>query len=1224
MSIQRSRRSESANISYSACLSKVTGMPMCDITTTGVIVRTWSILQRVQKRTNVLNCILYSTYASCYNQYRQLYCMGEVATMSLRLWIGGAGSGKSHELYQYVIEESQKNPATNYIVIVPEQFTLHTQRELVMMHPRHGIMNIDVLSFARLAYRVFDEVGGQASKRLVMDDMGKSLVLRRIAAEHEGELKVLGKNLRKLGYINEIKSVISEFMQYDIHENEIDALLLYASGRPMLQYKLQDIKLLYRAFTAYLQEKYTTKEELLAVLCQVIESSELVKNSVIVFDGFTGFTPIQNKLLGKLMVLSKDVHVTVLLRDTEDTEQDLFYLSHKTIASLKKIAKENDVNCSQPVMLDNTPVFRFQNNKAMAHLEQQIFRYDALSFEGQQDAIHIFEAQNPQEEMRRVCIEISRLIRGEITLTKSVECEENSVNTLRYGDIAIITGDIEKYAYASETELSKYGIPCFIDRTRGILLNPFVEYIRALIDVMVKDYSYESMFRYLKSSLSGFSQEEVDRLENYVLARGVRGRSQWNRKWIYKYKGLTTDELEAIDKLREKIMNGFADFDQKMREARTAEEYTRILYEMIVTNHVEQQLHEAAERFEQQNDVEIAREYTQIYRLVMELFDQIIELLREDNLSVREFGEILDAGFDEIRVGITPPSLDAVTVGDITRTRLRDIKVLFFVGVNDTIIPKANSTAGILSDIDREHLAEQEIELAPSARQQAYMQRLYLYMIMTKPQERLYLSYARVGADGNSMRPSYLIQTVKQLFSMLSPTNENIAWEDTIVSPEASLEDLVKGIYRPHDKDYMALLDWYKSNDQYKERVLSYIKSAFHDYQTDHISKAVANVLYGKVLENSVTRLELYAACAYSHFLHYGLRLQERELYSFEAKDMGSVFHEALEEYAALLEKSEYNWFNIPLEEADMFVERAIEICMNRTDREILYSSFRNEYAIKRIKRIMKRTVETLLLQVRKGVFEPNRFEFSFVAETNFHSLNFKLSEDEIIRLRGRIDRMDTYEDDEHVYVKIIDYKSGNQAFDLAAVYHGLQLQLVVYLNAAMELQQREHSDKEIVPAGILYYHIDDPLIEKEGEMAEEEINQKIIEQLSMKGLVNCNDEVIRLMDQDFGLKSDVLPVKRILNGEFSRGSSIASTEEFQTISNYVNHKIKDMGRNILDGDIAMNPYESDKSDACTYCNYHAVCRFDDQQAGISKRKLKKAANDEVLNQMTAKEAGLS
>jgi ATP-dependent helicase/nuclease subunit B len=1148
--------------------------------------------------------------------------------MALRLWIGGAGAGKSHKLFQYIIDESQKNTATNYIVIVPEQFTLQTQRDLVMKHPRKGIMNIDVLSFARLAYRVFDEVGGEANRRLLMDDMGKSLILRRIASAHEKELRVLGKNLKKIGYINEVKSIISEFMQYDISEGDINSLMEQTDSRPMLQYKLQDLGLLYHAFKENLQEKYTTKEELLVLLCDVINDSKMIQNSVIVFDGFTGFTPVQNKLITKLLEKAIDIHVTVLLRDEDEEyttvginnkEQDTFYLSYKTISALTKMAEDTGAGEITPVIIKGSPVYRFRNNKAMSYLEKNLFQYDATPYEEIQESIHIFASQTPQEEMKRVCAEISRLIRAQSMIPDTIGHERG----LRYADIAIITGDIETYAFAAGNELTNYNIPYFIDQTRGILLNPFIEYIRALVEIMTKDYNYEGMFRYLKSSLSGYEQREIDEIENYVLACGIRGRKQWNQKWIRKYKGLTTEELEKLEAVRERISAGLSKFEAGIRALETAGEYTKILYELLIDNRIEQKLHVMAQAFEKKGEAAFAKEYSQIYRLVMELLDRIAELLSDEKMSIGEYGELLDAGFDEIRVGIIPPSLDEVIVGDITRTRLKDIKVLFFVGVNDTIIPKANATTGILSDLDREYL--QEVELAPSSRQQAYMQRLYLYMIMTKPTERLYLSYSQVSAAGKSLRPSYLIQTVQKLFSKLQVEKNDVSFSEIqitdLFSPEASLEAMVRGIYGPYSEAYCALYQWYTNQPDYSGQLLSYKEEAFRTHRTDKISKAVASVLYGKKLENSVTRLEMYAACAYSHFLHYGLQLQEREMYSFEASDMGSIFHEVLAEYSQMLSHSQYTWFDIPTMATEELVEKAVEACMNRNSNEILYSTSRYMYAINRIKRIMSRTVNVLSSQVRKGVFVPGRFEFAFSGETDYKSLHFKLSEEEEMHLRGRIDRMDVCVEQDSVYVKIIDYKSGNQNFDLAAVYHGLQLQLVVYLDAAMEMQQKENPDKEIIPAGILYYHIEDPIIDRKGEMTPEEISQKIIAELSMKGLVNSDENVIRMMDREFEKSSDVIPVSKVASGEFSKNASIASTAQFKTISDYVNQKITAMGHEIVDGVIAVNPYESEKADACKYCSYHSVCGFDEKISGFNKRRIVKQEQEEVLSMMEESKA---
>ncbi|NLG03944.1 MAG: helicase-exonuclease AddAB subunit AddB [Clostridia bacterium] len=1132
--------------------------------------------------------------------------------MSLKFWIGGSGAGKSHDLYQYVIEQSQKNPATNYIVIVPEQFTLQTQRDLVLAHPRKGIMNIDVLSFARLAYRIFDETGDENSQRMVIDDMGKSLVLRRIATQKSDELSVLGKNLKKLGYINEVKSVISEFMQYSIKEHELEKLMEYAKNRPMLQYKLKDISILYRAFLEEMQGTYTTKEELLEILCRVIDQSRMVRNCVFVFDGFTGFTPVQNQLLQKLMVLAKEIHVTVLLRTAEQIDQEqeeqkkiqeqmLFYMSEKTISTLAKMVNDLNVPLQAPFRYLSTPVYRLKDNPALAFLEEHIFRNTAETFLEEQDAVHILCAKNPEEEMKQICIEISKALRNN--------------PDLHYGDIAVITGDTQLYAHTAEQEFTLYDIPYFMDQTRGILLNPLVEYLRALIEIIVMDYNYEGIFRYLKSSLSDFGQEDIDQLENYVLAFGIHGRKQWSHPWLRKSRHMQAEELVRMNELREQVTMQFECYEHGMREAECAKDYVQVIYEMITSQNMEQKAHAMAEGFEAAGKMETAKEYHQIYRMIMDLLDQICELLPDEQMSVKEFGELLDAGFDEIRVGVTPPSIDEVMIGDITRTRLKDIKLLFFAGVNEGIVPKGNSVSGIISDLDRELLSEQEIELAPSRRQQAYKQRVYLYMIMTKPNQQLYLSYSLASEEGQALQPSYLIREIQKLYPNIEIKRPSFdagsALSERLMTPKSALGELAACLREQLNPEYEALFSWYLSDENYKKQVLLYVEAAFLPQKTDPISKAVAQVLYGKVLTNSVTRLEKYAACAYSHFLQYGLLLKERELYSFEASDLGTVFHETLKLYSGLLEKSPYTWFDIPEDAENELLRQSVEASMKTAD--ILYSTARYQYLIHRITRIMERTVHMLTKQVRKGLFKPNNFEFSFATQTDFHSLNIRLSEEEEMHLAGRIDRVDTYEDKDKVYVKIIDYKSGNKSFDMAAIYYGLELQLVVYMNAAIEMQQKEHPDKEIIPAGVLYYHIDDPIIDTPKQLSDEEIEEQIQKELVMRGLVNSDQDILAMIDQEFQDSSTVIPVSKTSKGEFSKSSSIATTEQFYLLSNFVNQKIAEMGSQILSGRIEQNPCVTQKQDACTYCDFHSICQFDEREQSAEKRQLDKLSAENAL-----------
>lgn len=1152
--------------------------------------------------------------------------------MALQLWMGNSGSGKSYQLYQHVIREAEKHHEQTYLVVVPEQFTLQTQHDLVMMHPKHGIMNIDVLSFARLAYRVFEEVGFANASGILIDDMGKSLILRHLAGQYEDRLPVLGNNLKKLGYINEVKSVISEFMQYGIGDREI-ALLeekTAASGKTMLSRKLKDIQVLYHAFRSYTNEKYTTSEELLERVSSILPNSQKIKKSVLVFDGFTGFTPIQYKLLSALLQNSADVYVTVLL-DTVGKgnpyeiggEQELFYLSKRMVRELTRLAESLQIQKKPDHVIKESISARYRfarktttepvNDNMLIHLERNLFRSNATPFGTVKitDDIQIFIGGNPEEEMKRAAIKIQELIRRQ---------------NYRYQDIAVVTGDIDTYMHCAERVFKKYEIPYFVDKTQPILLNPFIEYLRAVVTVMTDDYSYEGMFRYLKSSLTDFDREEIDRLENYVLACGIKGSRQWKQRFIRRTDSMDTDDLLALDELRNKITSDFEIFDTA---GSTVRSIANAFYRFILRGKMQDKLAAYETRLKERGDMSRAKEFAQVYKQVMDLLDKLVELLGEEEMTIGEFGGLLDAGFDEIRIGVIPAGTDYVQVGDITRTRLRKIKALFFVGVNDGIIPMSNGAGGIISDMDREFLMDlkEGIELAPSARMQAYTQRLYLYMVMTKPEEKLFLSYARMSEDGKSLRPSYLIQTVNGMFPTLSIQQTEGGLLSRIWNENAGLMELTEGLQSyisrggsEKNPDYAELFEWYAGNPDYMKRLRKLVDSAFSMgvyRRQDAISKAVANVLYGKALTGSVTRLESYARCAYQHFLTYGLSLKERELFSFEAKDMGMVFHDVLQTYAGLLAESDETWFTVAEDKSAQLIDEAVSRCIAAGDYAAVYSSFRTTYMVERMKRITARTVGVLTSQIKKGSFIPESFELAFSSENDYRSLNVKLSENEILRLQGRIDRMDLYEDDSRVYVKIIDYKSGNQSFDLMAIYRGLQLQLVVYLNAAMEIQERrQKTDKQkaIVPAGILYYHIDDPIIDAEKDDTPEDVNRKIISKLAMKGLVNSDGDIIRLMDKEFEKTSDVIPVSLLKTGELSARSSAVSTEDFQTISDYVNLKIAEMGTGILRGNIKAEPQGDNP---CAYCQYRTVCHYvaetDSAEEEVQNGQF---TNEEVLSKM--------
>ena len=1138
--------------------------------------------------------------------------------MSLQFYFGPSGSGKSTKLYRDMHGVAKEHPEKNILFIVPDQFTMQTQYDLVNESAEKGIRNIDVLSFGRLSHRIFEETGYGSEP--VLDDTGKSLVLRKVAASMEKELPVIGPNLNKIGYIHEVKSAISEFMQYGMSPKQVEELSEYAKSRGTLHYKLKDLQAIYQNFLTYIENRFITTEETLELLTKAVEKSDIIKESIVIFDGFTGFTPIQNRLIQRLMELTDRVIVSVIIEGNENPfeikgEQELFYLSKKTVKDLCSLAEEAGIGREKDVYLNMSPVVRFAANAELAHLEKHIFRYPLKPYAGmwgQKRAIHIAEAATPAREVKEVCIKIKELVlSGEYC----------------YRDIAIVAGDLKSYGDYLERESALYNIPMFIDRTRGLLLNPFIEFIRSLLKIKLTNFSYESVFHYLRSGLAGFEEEEVDLLENYVLALGIKGRKKWSEAFVRKPWNVSEEEqlllLNRLNESRERLM---VQLEPVLEKQKTASEYIRALYEFIVNARIQDKLVKFETQFEQSADRERAREYAQIYRLVMELFEQIEDLLGEEEISMQEFADILDAGFSEIEIGIIPGGIDRVVAGDLERSRLKQVKVLFVLGVNDGNIPRNSSKGGILSDIDREFLQTSTFELAPTPRQQMYIQRLYLYMNLTKPAERLYLSYAGTSGDAKALRPSYLIDMVKKLFPEIcierigekeNFTEQIVGAKDGISVLADSLRSYSEGNQRSkRPEEIAALLKLYQADESYGTLAEKMLHAAFMRYRHSPLSKVVARSIYGTMLENSVSRLEQFAACAYSHFLQYGLNLKEREEYGFEQVDLGNLYHSVLELFAGKLADCNYTWFDFPQEEGERLLREALESCASQYGETVLYSNARYSYMIERIYRILKRTVSTLQMQLRGGAFMPAHFEMSFSTVQDLASVNIALTGQEKMKLRGRIDRIDTCEDAEHVYVKVIDYKSGNKKFDLAALYYGLQLQLVVYMNVATELQAKKHPDKEIVPAALLYYHVNDPLLKEDKELTPEEINERLQKELRMTGIVSDRGEVVDLLDRNLSDKSVIIPVERKKDGSFTAGSSIISKEDYKTVSDFVSNKIRKAGEQILEGCIDISPCEQGTFHACTYCSYKGVCDFDEKIPGFENRKLPSLSEEELLERM--------
>ena len=1147
--------------------------------------------------------------------------------MSIQLLLGGSGSGKTHRLYTDLIKDSMENPDTKYFAIVPEQFTMQTQKEIVTLHPNHGVMNIDIVSFQRLAYRVFEELA--IVNPDVLDDMGKSMILRKVTGGKQKELPLYQSHLNQNGFIGQLKSMLSELYQYGITPDMLEAKIPETTS-PMLRQKLEDISVIYKAFQEYIRDRYITTEEILDVLCRHLPESKLIRDSVITLDGYTGFTPVQYRLLDLFLRYSRRVVVTVTVDPAVPERgkrgvQDLFYMSCEMIDKLNALARQNHVKREPDIVLDEHPAVRYRRgakrraeqkaqagqealtvspaSSALDFLEQNLYRYSGRVYSGKAEEIRLVQAVNPAEEISCVVREIGKMLR----------------EGYRYRDMAVITGDIGSFAGELIHQFDASEIPYFLDDKKSILKNPMVELVRAALETIQKDFSYETMFRYLRTGLVVKPEDErkLDRLENYVIAMGIRGHKRWNTPWEGWYRGGRDLNLEELNQLREEIMAPLTAFIEAFREeGRTVRTMSEAVVRLLEALSVEEKMLARESAFQEQGEFGLSKEYGQVYGLVVDLMDRLARLLGEEKVSRREYAEILDAGFSEIKVGLIPAAVDRIVVGDITRTRLDHIKILFFIGVNDGIVPQKKENSSLFTDKEREFLGSHHIELAPTVRVESFRQRFYLYLALTKPEERLYLSYSAMDASGKSLRPSILLGELKKLFPQLTA----VAASDEAAGIPFSIREargrLTRGLRNygisREDSEFLELFRHFMMNEEQRESVEKLVDAAFYAYEERGIGKMAAKALYGTVLGGSVTRLEQYASCAYAHFLNYGLELAERQQYELAAMDIGNLFHDSIDLCFKRMKEQGGDWKTIGEEERKALVHGVVTEVTEEYGNTILKSSARNAWLAHKVEKITDRTIWALAEQLKKGDFTPVGFEVSFSAADNLKAMKIPLSEAEALHLKGRIDRMDLCEDEEHIYVKIIDYKSGGTSFDLTALYYGLQLQLVVYMDAALEMEERRNPDKTVIPAGIFYYNINDPVIEREGDMSPEAIDRRILKELRMNGLVNSELEVISHLDHEIETESDVIPVA-MKNGLIQEAkSSVAGGKRFSALKRYVNEKLKTEGREILDGVVAVNPYKQGNKTACDYCPYHAVCGFDLKTSGFGFRKFKPLKSEEI------------
>ncbi len=1095
--------------------------------------------------------------------------------MSLQLVLGRAGSGKSTFMYQYFLEQAKANPKKHYLVMVPEQFTLQTQKDLVKMQQEHALLNIDVLSFERLTYRIFEELGIVSEE--ILSETEKSFLLRMVAMEEESRLKVLSSNIKQMGFIDELKSVLSELMQYKVSPKDLN--LASKEIKDAERYKLRDIALLYEAFLKQLRNRnYMASEERLTRLAACIRDSSIVKNSILLLDGYTGFTPVQLDVLKEILSLSEKVYCTftcdqAILEQKALKVDDLFYLSYKSMLQLRRLALDVSCPMEENIYMEENQTKRYVLAKELSHLEKNLFRLKPDLYEGECKNIQIHALDNPKEELRFVAKQIKNMVKRE---------------GYRYRDFAVISADLESHGPYCQKIFDQYEIPIFLDQKESLLKMQFVEVVRSILDMVAQSFSTESVVRYLKSGYSGFEAEQVYMLENYLRARSIRSYASWEKPWTIKSKWITEEELSHLNDLRKQFLESTSQIKQVLSSSKTTvREKICCLYEFILQQKMPQTLHKWQEYFREKGFRQLEKEYDSVYQSLMQVFEQIVNLMGEEAIKVGDLAKILDAGFANQKIGMIPAGVDHVVIGDLQRSRLSSIKVVFFIGVNEGKVPKAASSGGLLSRQDRKVLEKQDIELSPGEKEQSFVQRFYLYMALTKPQEKLYLTYSKVDMKSKAMLASYLISMVERMFLKLEVKTGQGRFEEKILTKENTFEELLIALESSHlsdDEVLWAAKDYFLKDEAYKKRLVNSIRAKDYYYEQKDLDQELARQLYEHKMHLSVTRLEKYASCAFAYFLEYGLQLKEREVLEFDNRDFGNVLHKALETYMKGLKEDGKRLDELDELEKEKRINLSFEEGMLQGNEQALQESKRSQYMIQRMKRIFARSIWLIEQDLKKSAYYPEKFEAEFSGADTLSATKITLDSGRQVQIKGIIDRIDLMEDEKNANLRVVDYKTGNATFSPDELREGISLQLPVYLGVAKEMMEREFAgEKKVIAQEAVTYKVDDPFTKVPLQASQEMVKEQLINEHKNKGI---------FLDK---IKS-------------------SSENPYKVIMDYVEYKIARLGDEILNGKLTANPYiRGSQKDACEYCEFQMVCGFDENLPGCKKRSLAKAESDWVM-----------
>lgn len=1113
--------------------------------------------------------------------------------MSFRIIYGRAGTGKSEYCYREIAQKIKKE--NKILIITPEQFSFTAEKKLMDAIDTQAVFNAEVVTLSRMAYRVISEIGGKNETNL--SKCGKAMLIYSILSNNKNELKFLGKTDENVDMLD---TAITEFKKHGISVEQLKQEIENQEDI-YLKNKLQDLNVVYSGFEEQLAGKYIDETDLLTILAENIDKTDMFKDAVIYIDEFAGFTSQEYHIIEKLIQIAKQVTITICtdgLHEIKNPDTDIFYSNEVTVTKLLEVAQNCDVKIEE-IKLEET--YRFKNSE-LKHLEKNLYENKPQKYNSQIKNIQLFLAKNQYSEIEEVARNVLKLVRDE---------------GYRYRDISIITKNIATYSSLARAIFDKYDIPIFIDENRDLNQNIVIQYILGILEIFIKNWSYEAVFNYIKTGFSNIEEDDIFKLEKYCLKWGIK-QNKWKKEFTYgNYEEKDKAEIERLEQIRKDLVSPLMNLKHKIDENKTVRGISKAIYEFLVEQQIYEKVQIKIQELNEIGQIDLANEYESSIQTIIEILDEIVLVFKDDKITIDKYNQILKIGFKNSSLTKIPGTQDQVIMGAVDRSRSHKVKAIFIIGLNDGEFPSVRKDEGFLNDADREVLKQNGIELAKGTIDKLYEDSFNIYKAFTTAEEKLYLLYSSSDMQGKALRPSMLINKIKKIYPMLQEQSDVIERRSEILNKKTTYEELIVNLSKLKEQDSIEKLwyyiyDYYQKNSEWNEKLKQSLKGLEYTNIPDKIDQNNIDRLYGNTLVTSISKLERYRSCPFSYYLQYGLKIKPQEELKIQTLNTGTFIHEVIDEFFGTVKEVGIKLEEITEEQLSEIINKIIDSKLGQNKNYIFTSTAKYRALVIRLKKIIKKALKYIIGTIVQSRFEVLGTEVEFGEKGKYKPIRLTLEDGKRIEIIGKIDRIDTAQGEDGKYLRIIDYKSSAKNIDLNEVYAGLQIQLLTYLDAACK-------EEDLMPAGVLYFSMLEQMIKSDKRLEQEEIEEKIRSNFKMKGLILADVKVVKLHDKNLQNGSSALvPAYIGKDGELSeKKTSGVTAEQFKDLQKYMYTIIKQISKEILGGNIDLKPYYKDKKTPCKYCDYKSICSFNMGGCENSYNYIDKKSKEEILSKLS-------